>query len=67
MFYFGGKKIDAIGKKAITISFEEGERVRTETIMFDIVNMDYPSLQEKMVLMTGYVVVKSPNVVAKSY
>jgi hypothetical protein len=42
LFGFGGKKIDAIGKKAIPISFEEGERVRTEMIMFDIVNMDYP-------------------------
>ncbi|CAD6257553.1 unnamed protein product [Miscanthus lutarioriparius] len=67
LFGFGSKKIDAIGKKAIPVSFEEGKRVRTETIMFDIVNMDYPSLQEKMVLMTEYVVVKSPNVVAKSY
>lgn len=42
LFGFGGKKIDAIGKKAIPVSFEEGERVRTETIMFDVVNMDYP-------------------------
>ena len=42
MFNFGGKKIDALGKKAILVSFKEGERVRTETITFDIVNMDYP-------------------------
>ena len=28
-------------QKAIPVSLEEGERVRTETIMFDIVNMDY--------------------------
>lgn len=42
LYGFGGKKIDAIGKKAIPVSFEEGERVRTETITFDIVNMDYP-------------------------
>jgi hypothetical protein len=38
---FGGKKIDALGKKAIPISFVEGEKVRTETITFDIVSMDY--------------------------
>ena len=42
MFGFEGKKIDATGKKAIPVSFEEGERVRTEMIMIDIVNMDYP-------------------------
>jgi len=42
-FGFGGKKIeDALGKKAILVSFAEGEKVRTETITFDIVNMDYP-------------------------
>ena len=42
LFGFGGKKIDALGKKAIPVSFAEGEKVRTETITFDIVNMDYP-------------------------
>ena len=42
LYGFGGKKIDALGKKAIPVSFAEGERVRTETITFDIVNMDYP-------------------------
>ena len=42
MFGFGGKKIDALGKKAILISFVEGKKVRTEMITFDIVNMDYP-------------------------
>jgi hypothetical protein len=42
LFGFGGKKTDALGKKAILVSFEEGEKVRTETITFDVVNMDYP-------------------------
>jgi hypothetical protein len=42
LFRFCGKKIDALGKKAIPVSFEEGEKVRTETITFDVVNMDYP-------------------------
>ena len=42
LYGFGGKKIDALGKKAIPVSFIEGERVRTEAITFDIVNMDYP-------------------------
>jgi hypothetical protein len=42
MFGFGGKKIDALGKKVIPVSFAEGEKVRIETITFDIVNMDYP-------------------------
>ena len=30
LYGFGGKKIDALGKKAILVSFVEGERVRTE-------------------------------------
>ena len=42
LFGFSGKKIDALGKKAIPVSFEEGKRVRTKTITFDVVNMDYP-------------------------
>jgi len=29
---FGGKKIEAIGKKVTPVSFAEGERVRTEMI-----------------------------------
>ena len=41
MFGFGRKKIDALGKKAIPVSFTEGEKVHIETITFDIVNMDY--------------------------
>ena len=40
MFGFGGKKIDALGKKAIPVSFMEGEKVHTEMITFNIVNMD---------------------------
>jgi len=42
LFGFGGKKIDALGEKAIPVSFAEGEKVHIETITFDIVNMDYP-------------------------
>ena len=42
LFSFGEKKIDALGKKAIPVSFTEGEKVHIETITFDIVNMDYP-------------------------
>ena len=42
MFGFGGKKIDALGKKAIPVSFMEGEKVHTEMITLNIVNMDYP-------------------------
>ena len=42
LFGFGEKKIDALGKKAILVSFVEGEKVHTETITFNIVNMDYP-------------------------
>jgi len=42
LFGFGGKKIDAFGKKAIPVSFAKGEKVRTMMITFNIVNMDYP-------------------------
>jgi len=42
LYGFRGKNIDALGKKAIPVSFMEDERVHTETITFDIVNMDYP-------------------------
>ena len=42
LFSFGRKKIDALGKKAILVSFAEGEKVHTERITFNIVNMDYP-------------------------
>jgi hypothetical protein len=41
-FGFGGKKIDALGKKSIPVSFSKDEKVCTETITFDIFNMDYP-------------------------
>ena len=39
---FWRKKIDVLGKKEISVSFAEGEKVRIETTTFDIVNMDYP-------------------------
>ena len=42
LFGFDGKKIDALGKKSILVSFAEGEKVRIEMATFDIVNMDYP-------------------------
>jgi len=42
LFVFCGKKIDALGEKAIPVFFTKGENVRTEMITFDIVNMDYP-------------------------
>jgi hypothetical protein len=34
--------MDTLGKKAILVSFMEGEKVRIETITFNIVNMDFP-------------------------
>jgi hypothetical protein len=41
LFKFSGKKINALGKKAIPVSFAKGEKVHMETII-DKVNMDYP-------------------------
>jgi hypothetical protein len=42
LFGFGGKRIDAPGKKSIMVAFSEGERVHSVPITFDVVNMDYP-------------------------
>ena len=39
---FWREKDRCLGKKAIPVSFAEGEKVHIETITFDIVNMDYP-------------------------
>jgi hypothetical protein len=33
--------MDTLGKKAILVSIIEGVKVRTKTMTFDIVNMDY--------------------------
>lgn len=41
LYGFGGKKVDAVGKKQIPVSFEEGNRVRTEDITFDIMKIDF--------------------------
>ena len=70
LFGFGGKKIDALGKKAIPVSFVEGEKVRTKMITFDIVNMDYPYTaifsrgvlkKFKMVIKQSYLCMKIPS------
>jgi hypothetical protein len=70
LFGFGGRKIDALGKKAIPISFAEGEKVRTETITFDIVIMDYPCTAIfgrgvlsgfKIVIKQSYLCMKMPS------
>ena len=68
LFGFGGKKIDAIGKKAIPVSLEEGEKVRTKTIIFGIVNMDYPytaifgfTNKFEVVIKQSYLCLKMPS------
>ena len=70
LFGFGGKKIDALGKKAIPVSFVEGEKVHTKAITFDIVNMDYPYTaifsrgvlnKFKMVIKQSYLCMKMPS------
>ena len=42
LFGFGGRRIEAVGKTDLMVGFAEGERVRTEKVTFDVVNMDYP-------------------------
>jgi len=70
LFGFGGKKIDALRKKAIPVSFTEAEKVRTETITFDIVNKDYPYTaifgrgvlsRFKIIIKQSYLCMKMPS------
>jgi hypothetical protein len=39
---YGGKEVNALDKTEIPISFGEGSNFRTEDILFDVVDMDYP-------------------------
>ena len=39
---FGGKKIDALGKISLLVSFGAQENARTEYVTFDIVDLYYP-------------------------
>ena len=39
---FGGKRIEALGKIELNITFGEGNTQRTEAITFDVVDIDYP-------------------------
>mgnify|MGYP003730194399 CR=1 FL=1 len=39
---FGGRTIDAMGKALLTVCFEQGHKTRTEDIIFDIVEINYP-------------------------
>ena len=39
---FGGKKIDVIGSTLLEVSFGKGANCRSEDIIFDVVNIDYP-------------------------
>ena len=70
MFSFCGKKIGALGKKAIPVSFAEVEKVRTKMITFDIVNMVYPYTaifgrgvlsRFKIVIKQSYLCMKMPS------
>ena len=70
LFGFGGKKIDALRKKAIPVSFTEAEKVRTETITFNIINKDYPYTtifgkgvlsRFKIIIKQSYLCMKMPS------
>ena len=37
-----GKKIDVIGSTLLEVSFGKGANCRSEDIIFDVVNIDYP-------------------------
>lgn len=39
---FGVKKIEAVGKADIKVTFKQGATIRTEVITFDIVDIQYP-------------------------
>ena len=42
LIIFRGKRIDAIGKIELNVTFGEGNTQRTEMITFDIVDVNYP-------------------------
>ena len=42
MIGFGGKRIDALGKISLPVSFEGQENARTEYVTFDVVDLYYP-------------------------
>ena len=39
---FGGKKIEVIGSTLLEVTFRQGANRRSEDIIFDVVNIDYP-------------------------
>jgi len=39
---FGGKKVDALGKISLPVSFGGQENARTEYVTFDVVDLYYP-------------------------
>ena len=39
---FGGKKIEALGKIELNVTFGEGNTQRTELITFDVIDIAYP-------------------------
>ena len=39
---FGGKRIEALGKIELNVTFGEGAAQRTEAITFDVVDINYP-------------------------
>ena len=39
---FGGKRIDALGKVSLLVSFGGQENARTEYVTFDVVDLYYP-------------------------
>jgi len=39
---FGGKKIEALGKVELNVTFVKGNTLRTEAINFDVVDISYP-------------------------
>jgi len=41
---FGGKKVEALGKISLPVSFGDTSNPRTEHITFDVVEMNYPYL-----------------------
>ncbi|XP_066324049.1 uncharacterized protein [Miscanthus floridulus] len=42
LIHFRGKKIDALGKISLPVSFEGQENARTEYVTFDVVDLYYP-------------------------
>ena len=64
---FGGKRIEALGKIELNVTFGEGATQRTEAIAFDVVDINYPynAIFGRNTLVKFAAVIHQPNLFMK--